>query len=349
MRTFSIALFVLLGVAVSSDPASAQSLSFSVFERYLDSVRIEAGIPGMSAAIIQDGVVVWERGMGRQDLEASIAATAETPYAIGQLSQIFGSTLFLRKCMDQSYAALTDPVTRWTPLYPEPSTTLGQLLSHTAPTGGFRYAPERFADLTAVIEECGDLKYPPLLAEDVFELSAMFDSVPGGTVPVGAAAGLLGPARLDRYRDILRRAAVPYHVISRRAQRNIDYAGRTADAADSVVTTVRDLERFDVALDSGVLLEPATRALAFTQVTDGQVPLPTALGWFVQGYNGQPIVWQFGQVDGAYSSLILKVPNRRLTFILLANSDGLSAPFALTGGDVTNSLFARLFLKSFVP
>ena len=78
-------------------------------------------------------------------------------------------------------------------------------------------------------------------------------------------------------------------------------------------------------------------------------PLPTGLGWFVQGYNGQPIVWQFGSVEGAYSSLILKVPNRRLTFILLANSDGLSAPFSLSSGDVTNSTFARLFLRSFVP
>jgi CubicO group peptidase (beta-lactamase class C family) len=200
-----------------------------------------------------------------------------------------------------------------------------------------------------VIEECGDLKYPQLLAEDVFELSAMFDSVPGGSVPLGGSGGGLGTARLDRYRDVLRRAAVPYHVVSRRAQRNVDFAGRVADAADGVVTTVRDLERFDVALDSGLLLEQATRALAFTQVLDGGVALPTGLGWFVQGYNGQPIVWQFGQIDGAYSSLIVKVPNRRLTFILLANSDGLSAPFALTTGDVTNSLFARLFLKSFVP
>ena len=77
--------------------------------------------------------------------------------------------------------------------------------------------------------------------------------------------------------------------------------------------------------------------------------MPTGLGWFLQAYNGQPIVWQFGLIDGAFSSLIVKVPNRHLTFIVLANSDGLSAPFALDAGDVTSSLFARLFLKSFVP
>jgi hypothetical protein len=46
---------------------------------------------------------------------------------------------------------------------------------------------------------------------------------------------------------------------------------------------------------------------------------------------------------------VLKVPARDLTLILLANSDGLSAPYALSDGDVTASLFARLFLRLFVP
>jgi len=45
----------------------------------------------------------------------------------------------------------------------------------------------------------------------------------------------------------------------------------------------------------------------------------------------------------------VKTPNRGLTFIILANSDGLNAPFALESGDVTSSLFATLFLRFFVP
>jgi CubicO group peptidase (beta-lactamase class C family) len=76
--------------------------------------------------------------------------------------------------------------------------------------------------------------------------------------------------------------------------------------------------------------------------------MPTGLGWFVQNYNGQTLYWQFGNTPGAYSSLILKVPSRHLTLILLANSDGLSAPFALQDGDVTSSLFAKTFLRLFV-
>jgi CubicO group peptidase (beta-lactamase class C family) len=351
VRIVSIASLVLVGIAVSVQPASAQSLSFSVFERYLESFRVEAGIPGMSAAILQDGVVVWDHGFGRQDVDANIAATPDTPYAIGQLSQVFGSTLLLRKCIDQSYARLTDKVIRWTPEYPEPTTTLVQLLSHTSPTGLYQYSPDRFASLTGVVEECVDLDYELVLAEDVLDLLAMTRSAPGQTYlsPTAEEINVLGQARVDRYRSVLRDLAVPYRVVSRHAQRNLEFPARHVDASDGIVSTVRDLEKFDMALDAGLLLQPSTRDLAWTQSYAGSVPLPTGLGWFVQAYNGQPIVWQFGSVDGAYSSLILKVPNRHLTFILLANSDGLSAPFSLSAGDVTNSTFAKLFLRSFVP
>ena len=59
-------------------------------------------------------------------------------------------------------------------------------------------------------------------------------------------------------------------------------------------------------------------------------------------------MWHFGYAPDAYSSLILKIPSRRLTLILLANSDGLSAPFDLSQGDVTSSLFALTFLRLFL-
>ena len=91
------------------------------------------------------------------------------------------------------------------------------------------------------------------------------------------------------------------------------------------------------------------RNAAWTQAFAGDTPLPTGLGWFVQNYHGEPIVWQFGLIRGGYSSLIVKAPNLGLTFIALANSDGLSAPYQLEAGDVTSSIFATLFLRLFVP
>jgi hypothetical protein len=77
-------------------------------------------------------------------------------------------------------------------------------------------------------------------------------------------------------------------------------------------------------------------------------PLPHAYGWFVQTYNGGRIAWQYGVSDNASSSMIMTLPQRGVTLILLANSSGLARPFDLSAGDVTVSPFARLFLSVFV-
>ena len=120
------------------------------------------------------------------------------------------------------------------------------------------------------------------------------------------------------------------------------------NAAGGLVSTIRDLARLDAAIDSNLLLREETRLAAWSPVAVSQaMPAPTGLGWFVQTYRNDQVVWHFGLIPNAYSSLIIKLPARRLTFILLANSDGLSAPFQLDNGDVTKSLFATLFLRLF--
>jgi hypothetical protein len=97
------------------------------------------------------------------------------------------------------------------------------------------------------------------------------------------------------------------------------------------------------------VLRPEWRTFAWTPPNDGSGnPLPHAYGWFVQNYNGGRIVWQFGVSDNASSSMIIMLPQRGITLILLANSQGLARPFDLSAGDITVSPFARLFLSVFV-
>jgi CubicO group peptidase (beta-lactamase class C family) len=350
VRRFGLLIGALIGVAVFEQPSSAQTLPYAVLDRTFELLRVEAGIPGMSMAIVQDGRVVWTSGLGRQDFETNIAARPDTPYVIGALGQTISSSLLLRKCVDESYLEIDDLITRWVPTYWEPDTTVRDLLSHTAPDGTFRYAPARQSVLTGVIEECAHRKYPQLLAQEAFDLLGMNSSVPSQTLatPTSDDTSLFDAPHLARYAGVLRQLAVPYRVINRRPVRNTDVVPARIDFAQGMVSTVLDLAQFDLVLDQW-FLAPDTRLRALSQSFANGRPLPTGLGWFTQAYNGQPIVWQFGVVDGAYSSLIVKVPNRNLTLILLANSDGLSAPFALEAGDVTTSIFARTFLRTFVP
>lgn len=291
--------------------------------------------------------------MGRRDVESGAPALPDTTYLIGGLSETFGATLLLRKCVDQWSAQLDDPVSLRSETFPEPRTTLRQLLSHTTPDGAaYSFSSARFALLTPVIERCAQAPYPVVLNSEIFDRLGMLDSSPDqvlATRPTGADALLFDAGHLARFADVAARMATPYRITSGRPQRNIDNSGHRVDGADGIISSVRDLARFDTALLTGALLAAPTRDEAWTQTVANGTPLPTGLGWFVQNYHGEPVVWQFGLTRGGHSALIVKAPNRGLTFIALANSDGLTAPFALESGDVTRSPFATLFLRFFLP
>jgi CubicO group peptidase (beta-lactamase class C family) len=129
--------------------------------------------------------------------------------------------------------------------------------------------------------------------------------------------------------------------------RKADFPPKIINAAAGLVSTVRDLARFDAALNDSVLLTPESRQLAWSPfVSSTGVPQPYGLGWFVQTSEGVPLVWHYGYWE-QYSSLYLRLPQRDLTLILLANSGELSARFNLAAGNVTGSPFARLFLRIF--
>src|SRR6187200_47634 len=170
-------LVVGAALALMQQPTSAQNLAYSVFERYLESLRVQAAIPGLSALIVQDGRVVWERGFGYADVEKSIAALPDTPYPIIDITQTFASVLLLQ-CEERGTLRLDDPLSTWSGTS---NATVGQTLAHaTAATGnGFRYDLNSFAQLTSPVEACGGQSARLRVARDIFDRLAMFDSVPG--------------------------------------------------------------------------------------------------------------------------------------------------------------------------
>jgi CubicO group peptidase (beta-lactamase class C family) len=345
---------VLLAVAVAAaavllhgNSLAAQNLPFLLFERYLDPLRISAGIPGLSASISQNGHIIWEQGLGLRDVEGNHAATPATPYPIADLTQTITATLLLH-CTERGTVSLDQPISHWIP--GAESTPLRQLLTHSAPEApnGFRYNPARFGLLARPVEACFDSPFRRVVAKEVFDRLSMVTAVPGSdiaTMPPDVRQ-LFEESALSRYTALLPQVAIPYKVDRRgRATRN-EQPASGVDGATGLIASVRDLATFDAAPQ--IHLRADTLNTAWTNTMHNGLPTPFGQGWFVQTYNGEKVVWHFGYVADAYSSLILKVPGRRLTLILLANSDGLSAPFSLHEGDVTSSLFARTFLRLFL-
>ena len=101
-------------------------------------------------------------------------------------------------------------------------------------------------------------------------------------------------------------------------------------------------------MDQNLLVSKGIKEEMFTSTrSNSGHPLPYGLGWFVQVYEGMKLIWHYGYEQGAYSSLILKIPEKEITLILLANSDGASASFGLGMGNILSSPFAIEFINLF--
>lgn len=343
---------VAFACAIAVTSVSGQSTSvddrIALFAKYLDALRVQAGIPGLSAAVVAGGRIAWERGYGFADLEARVAATPDTPYRIASLTKTFSSVL-LMQCREAGRLTLDEPMRTYTTAVPDAAATVRHVLSMTSetqPGTRYRYDGDRFASLTPVVQSCTGEPYRLALASRILNRVGMLDSVPGQDLESAIAdASLFDGATLERYRRVIARLAKPYVVTNGRPA-SADYPPRGINAAAGLISTVRDLARYDAALDDRFLLsrESLTLAWANPTLSDGRRS-PYALGWFSQSTAAGPAIWHYG-LWPTFSSLLLKFPDRGLTLIMLANSDGLSSRFPLADGDITVSPFARAFIAA---
>jgi len=321
----------------------------ALFTRYLEPLRIQAGIPGLSAAITANGRIIWEGGLGFADIEAKVAAAPHTPYPVASITKTFTSTLLLQ-CAEQGRLNLDAPIRTYTTAVPDANATVRQVLamaSDAAAGSTYRYDGDRFSALTPVVEACTGVSYRVALTRQILDRIGMSDSVAGHDLEAvtDAASAAFDQAMLTRYRAVLARIAKPYVVRDGRPTLS-EYPPKGINAAAGLVSTVRDLARYDAAIDAHVLTSSSTQLIAWTpfRLTSGRDG-PYALGWFVQSTVAGRAVWHYGQWP-TFSSLMLKLPDRGVTLILLANSDGLSSLFPLAGGDVAASPFARAFIQA---
>ncbi len=349
IRIFASTAAALLLVCA---PARAQVVVYEVFGAYLDSLRDQAGIPGLAAVIVDDSGIVWERAYGQQDIGRRIATRVDTPFHADGLTQMFTASMALR-CAEERRLSLDARLGEFPVLTVEPDATVRQLLTHTSgpPDNlSFVYRPERLEPLWRILRTCTVDSYRESLA-NLFKQLAMNDTVPGANIltVVPPAEGVPFPEDVERYTAVLQRRAAPYAVDAGGGVAPSSYpeASGVLTPGGGVVTTVLDLAKFDIALRQGLIVFPETLAAAWATPASNGVPLPHGMGWFAQQFNGELVVWQFGMAPNVSSSLMLKLPARGLTLILMANSDGLVSLYSPANGDISLSPFARLFLNMF--
>ncbi len=336
-----------------NDAARASELA-----RQIDSLRVAARIPGLALAVLRDTTVLVAQGFGYADVEQRRPVTPETPFNIASVSKPVSAVLALQ-LVERGLLDLDRPMQRYREFAEFCTATRGDggiffgdfdcttdrlTMRHTlamqvngAAGSRFLYNPPAFSWASRPMAQVGGAPFSDLVDSLVFR-----------------RAGMRGAARINRNRplppSIAAVLARPY---------TIDSAGRAVamsppppqgdGAAGGVIASVADLIRFDIALMTGQLISEGSRTLMWTP---GRGPagamLPYGLGWFIGQIDGTRVVWHTGLWDGRYSALYMKVPERGLTMLLLANSEGLQWPTRLDEAAIERSPFARALMAALV-
>jgi CubicO group peptidase (beta-lactamase class C family) len=322
--------------------------TLATFEVELEAVRQELKIPGMSAAIVKNGELIWAHGFGYADLENQVPATPDTPYELASVTKTSAAVVVMQ-LVQEGKLSLDDPVSRYGVLVPEGDKVLVRhLLSHTSegtPGARYQYNGDRYAQLSQVVQAATGRSLQDWLYERILSPLGMDNTAPG---PPAVCAGLSFAPACERVYAALAR---PY-MLDADLKPVPGLWGDTYCAAAGLVSTVVDLSKFDAALDANTLVTAATKELMWTPTVSnlGQ-KLPYGLGWFTQVYRGTRLIWHYGFSPPSTSTLFLKLPDEGLTFIVLANTDLLSRNFQAGHGDaadVLSSLVALTFYKRFV-
>ena len=309
------------------------------FETRLKYLQNDSHIPGMIAGIARNGQIIWTKPYGMADKENNVPVTNKSIFHLASLTKPFASTIILQ-LEDEDLLHLDDPIADYGINIPSSDTIrVKHLLSHTSegnPGSAFRYNGDRFAALEKVILDAAGKRFEFVLSERIL-VPLHFSSTSPCIMSLAAKNGLdTSQLRLNLTQGYSPDGRTP-----------LAYPLHFSPAA-GMISNIEEMLKFSMALDDSILLSTALKEQAFSNfISTGGQALPYGLGWFVQYLEGKRIVWHYGLWTGI-SSLIIKVPEQGLTFVILANSDMLSSPYSMGNGDVWKSPYAREFLKSFV-
>jgi serine beta-lactamase-like protein LACTB len=342
MRPLSTVLVVWLLATTGSfaDSTGSSPPAFAPAQLYLERLAAQSSSPGVSAAVMVNGQVVFSGGVGVANLESQEPQTGSTVHNVGSVSKT-QAVVAVMQLVERGKVRLDAEIQDYAPWFPRKSQpiTVRQILTHTsgirhykqgefgpAEVNSFRHY-DKFEEATRFWRD------DPLLFEPgthwayssyaVDLLQAVVESASGQSyesyltehiwVPAGMVNTQLDlPARIIRHRGhgYVWNAALGHLENAPNEDVSYKYAG------GGVVSSDEDLVRFGHALNNGVLLRPESIAEMY------RLQLPAGLPRFedktsppigaIQGLifrvgkdaGGHPYAWHTGGVKGTTSDYL---------------------------------------------
>ncbi|WP_224365617.1 serine hydrolase domain-containing protein [Hyalangium versicolor] len=329
------ALFFAVGCATHRPPSSAA-------DDYLHAVMEKNQVPGVALAIVRDGKVEQLSAYGLADLESGVEVGVETSFQMASATKVFTGTLVML-LVQEGKLDLDAPLSKYLSDAPEAwkAMTIRHLTAHasglkdlsdeessTATVGeryeaakktALAYSPgERseysltdFVVLAHVLEKLTGERFEELLRSRIFQ-------------PLGFSCTRYEHARQEggeRFADVIPRRASLYRFVDGVPQRAWFLYPAHTYAAGGIFSCVKDLARWAVAMDQGTLLTPAMQQAGATplKLNDGRVG-GFGVAFAVSKLRG---LQTFGHSGGGSLGDVLRIPEKKLTVLLLTNKQGL--------------------------
>jgi len=366
IRTLCILLFITVGRMIAAQPipatpATLQSSRVKSVDQYFESLAQNQQFNG-NVLLADRGKVVYEKSFGLADFTNGRKNSAQSSFAIASITKTITATAILQ-LKETGKLRLSDPVANHLPTFPYPSVTIRHLLSHTSgmptvdslffaliarhpdtvftnrniipaclltkaplifqPGTAFSYNNLNYNILALLVEKVSTLSFEVYLTKHIFKPAGM-------THTTSSNFYTSNDKHLSkRYRlKYLYSGSVeePDTAAEFLIMRNFNFKGH-----GELISTARDLFRYDQALRKGKLLKQETMQEAFTPVklTNGSDNAQHyGLGWITShdATLGQ-LVKHDGGLPGGRSILLIN-RTKPQTVILFDNVTNNVVPIA---------------------
>jgi len=353
MNAQTLSLLLLPLAAVSTQQIRAQATTKIDAATLIDKqvcAYHKLGLFNGSLLVADKGKIILAKGYGFANFEWKIHNTADTKFRIGSITKQFTSMLIMQ-LVQAGQIAVDKPITTYLDYYRKDTgdkITVHQLLRHTSGIPNYTGLPDFRKNVSGkphevkdfVVRYCsGDLEFKPgsrfrYSNSGYYLLGAIIEAVTGETYEQILQKKILDPAGMkdsgyDHHSTVIVRRASGYERFLQ-TYRNAPYLDMSNPyAAGSLYSTVEDLQRWDVALRSGKLLDPKLAKQMFTPGLQDY-----AYGWGVRaGTKDRPGVHRHSGGINGFNSHIQRVPAQRRCIVLFSNAG--RAPLGPMARDIT--------------
>ncbi len=336
-------LFFTTAVPLRSEPAPRPITTQMVnhIDSAVKTALVRQHVAAISLAIVENGEVVYANGYGVREIASGAKADAQTIYPIGSNTKQFTAAAILL-LQQQGHLNVQDPVAKYLPEAPHAGEiTIEELLEQVSGLPDYTQTPQYAKDSSREVtpeQMLAAIRNAPFAFKpgtnwqysntNYLLLSMVIAKASGESYQAFVLNNLLkrhdlSTAAFDTYARSYPDEARGYTAFAMGALHDAPHSAYSwFQGAGDLMMSASDLARWDIALDSGSVVSPASFA---KMSTAKRLPNGTSTGY---GYGlsagnrflGHAIVGHLGGFPG-FISEDLTIPSDHVAVVLLGNSD----------------------------